>query len=54
LHVRCVRCGKVQDIHGKPLALSGCDANDFGGFKIIGHRFEYLGVCPECQTQEKS
>jgi Fe2+ or Zn2+ uptake regulation protein len=52
LHVRCVQCSKVQDIAGKPLALSGFDANDFGGYKIVGQRFEYLGICPDCQKNE--
>jgi Fur family transcriptional regulator, ferric uptake regulator len=35
-HVRCVQCGRVDDIHGPPLDLSGGKANDFGGYTVSG------------------
>jgi len=48
-HVRCVRCGRVADVPGDPLVFSPPEAEDIGGFRIIGHRLEYVGVCPACQ-----
>jgi Fur family ferric uptake transcriptional regulator len=51
-HVRCVNCGQVGDVAAPPLALSGGDVNDMGGYKILGHRLEYLGLCPQCQENE--
>jgi Fur family transcriptional regulator, ferric uptake regulator len=49
-HIRCVDCGRIEDVSAPPLALPGADANDLGGYKILGHRFEYLGLCPKCQA----
>ena len=56
-HVRCVSCGRVDDVSAPPLDLQALDLqgdrdNDLGGYKIIGHRLEYLGVCPECQAAD--
>jgi Fur family transcriptional regulator, ferric uptake regulator len=50
-HVRCLGCGRVDDIHGPALDLLGGAANDFGGYQIVGQRVEFLGLCPACQDQ---
>jgi Fur family transcriptional regulator, ferric uptake regulator len=52
-HVRCVDCGRVDDVSSPPLALSGGGCNDLGGYKILGHRLEYFGLCCDCQAGEK-
>jgi Fur family transcriptional regulator, ferric uptake regulator len=49
-HVRCVKCGRVDDIHGPPLDLLGGVKNDFNGYCVLGHRVEFSGVCPQCQN----
>jgi Fur family ferric uptake transcriptional regulator len=49
-HIRCLHCGRLEDVSLPPHDLMGREANDLGGYKILGHRFEYLGVCPECQA----
>jgi Fur family transcriptional regulator, ferric uptake regulator len=49
-HIRCVNCGRLEDISDPPLDLPGVQENDLGGYKILGHRFEYLGLCPGCQA----
>ena len=48
-HVRCVRCGRVDDVVRPPLDLMG-GPRMIGGYRILGHRLEFLGVCPACQT----
>jgi Fur family transcriptional regulator, ferric uptake regulator len=53
-HLRCIHCGKVDDAPGPPLALPASERNHWGGYKILGHRFEYLGVCPSCQSGKES
>ena len=53
-HVRCVECGRLDDIPGPPLDLSGGIANDFNNYRILGCRLEYLGVCPECQNRQEN
>jgi Fur family transcriptional regulator, peroxide stress response regulator len=50
-HVRCEQCGCVDDVD--------CQAPEHveqafiapNGYRITGHRFEWVGVCPQCQEQ---
>jgi Fe2+ or Zn2+ uptake regulation protein len=46
-----VRCGRVDDVFAPPLDLVGGMTNDMHGYQIVGHRLEFLGVCPACQKQ---
>jgi Fur family transcriptional regulator, ferric uptake regulator len=48
-HIRCMRCGRIDDIYGPLLDLSGGVANDFVGYEVLGYHLEYVGVCPECR-----
>jgi len=49
-HVRCLHCGRVDDIHGSPIDLKGGYAKDCDGYRIVGHRLEFFGLCPACQS----
>lgn len=52
-HIRCIRCGRIADLPTAPafeIDLKQVDATDF---EIIGHRLEFLGVCPQCSSQSK-
>ena len=53
-HLRCVRCGRVDDVSATPLDLSAGETDDWNGYKILGHRPEYFGVCPQCGGREES
>lgn len=53
-HLRCLRCGCVDDMGGDPLDLPHPTGNDFGGYEVTGHRLEYLGICPRCRQQPPS
>jgi Fur family transcriptional regulator, ferric uptake regulator len=48
-HVRCVKCGQVDDL---PVPLLG-DIEDalhgLSGYKILSHRLEFQGICPSCR-----
>jgi Fur family transcriptional regulator, ferric uptake regulator len=48
-HLRCVRCGRVDDVSAPPLDLFEGAANDWGGYQILGHRLEFFGICPQCR-----
>lgn len=50
-HVRCVRCGRVDDVYCAPLALPPAQGQEFGGYDIIGHRLEFFGLCPQCRER---
>jgi Fur family ferric uptake transcriptional regulator len=48
-HVRCERCGRVDDLDCQP---PGLDLGAFAGrtgYRITGHRFELVGLCPRCK-----
>lgn len=48
-HVRCTRCGRVEDL-SQPLRLTQLPAPDAaGGFEITGYRLEMQGICPACR-----
>ena len=50
-HVRCVRCGSVNDVHGLPADLLGEESKALSGYEILGYRLEFSGVCRECGGQ---
>jgi Fur family transcriptional regulator, ferric uptake regulator len=47
-HIRCVKCGRVDDIASQQLDLLGGAKNDFHGYSVLGRRIEFFGVCPQC------
>jgi len=48
-HVRCVRCGRVDDVHG-PLPTKWIEqSRQATGYEVLGHRLELVGLCPQCQ-----
>ena len=47
-HVRCVRCGRMEDTEVRGITQIDYDAK---GYTFIGHRIELLGVCPRCQSE---
>jgi Fur family ferric uptake transcriptional regulator len=47
-HVRCVICGRVADLHLEPDMNVEKEAAKLTDFKILSHRLEFIGVCPEC------
>ena len=53
-HVRCARCGRVDDVM---IPLLGEDVNraaaEVSGYQILGHTLQFDGVCPACQAGEK-
>lgn len=47
-HIRCINCDRLDDA---PMdVMPGIEGKLAGetGYKITGHRLEFLGLCPEC------
>jgi Fur family ferric uptake transcriptional regulator len=47
-HIRCVRCDRIADVPTAPdlkVDLQGVNSTNFD---IIGHRLEFIGMCPQC------
>ena len=53
-HIRCMHCGCVDDAPIAP--LSQLENKLYGStvFTIMGHRLEFLGLCPECSKLDQA
>lgn len=47
-HIRCIRCGRVDDLDAEPVLKFNGAINHTAGYEIIGHQVEVSGICPEC------
>ena len=48
-HIRCVSCGRIQDIDIDPEPTE-CDEKLVAGtgFRLVERRVEYIGICADC------
>jgi Fur family transcriptional regulator, ferric uptake regulator len=51
-HIRCVGCGRVDDVCNVHLDLPGIQGSEWGGYEVLGHRLEFVGVCPQCRAAQ--
>ncbi|HUQ93308.1 MAG TPA: transcriptional repressor [Bryobacteraceae bacterium] len=49
-HVICMRCGKVEEFFGEPLARLRKQVESHFGFQILMTRTEIGGYCSHCQA----
>ncbi len=47
-HLRCIRCDRVVDAPADFDVTIKHDLKNATDFKIIGHKLEFIGICPEC------
>jgi Fur family ferric uptake transcriptional regulator len=47
-HVRCVDCGRAQDVSVKPDLPTTRAVQRVSSYRILGHRLEWVGLCPSC------
>ena len=50
-HIRCVRCDRIADAPVIPDLDIDLEQVNTTNFEIIGHRLEFLGVCPICSDK---
>lgn len=50
-HIRCVHCGQVRDLMDAPVAVEEGDFRTATDFEILGHRLEFVGLCPACKDE---
>lgn len=52
-HVRCLQCGRVDDL-SLPLDMDvEQQARQHTAFTILRHSLEFAGICPECEKSEQ-
>jgi Fur family ferric uptake transcriptional regulator len=52
-HIRCLGCGRVNDL---PISIDPSlevEAGRAMNYRILGHQVEVLGLCPLCQAQKQ-
>lgn len=52
-HVRCVECGRVEDAPVRPMRSVEERLRRLSDYEILGHRVEFIGLCPECKVRRK-
>ncbi len=52
-HIRCLNCGKVDDIELAPIQTLETSVEGQCGYRILGHRLEFQGLCPACVHAEQ-
>ena len=48
-HVRCIDCGRVDDIDFQPGIDLENAVRPYTEYQIVKHRLEFIGRCPDCQ-----
>ena len=51
-HLICVKCKKIIDPETVAFSELSRQLASATGFKIVSHRLDFYGVCPQCQEQE--
>jgi len=47
-HIRCPQCDRVVDAPEDVDVAVNHDLKNATKFKIIGHKLEFIGICPDC------
>ena len=53
-HMICTRCKKIIDPDLTSLEQLTREASQKTGFKIVTHRLDFFGICPECLQKKTS
>lgn len=52
-HIRCLHCGRMDNAPIAPLQRLEDELYASTVYTIMGHRLEFLGLCPECSKDEE-
>ncbi len=50
-HIRCIGCGRVDDLRLPAMKSIDDEAADLSDYEILWHKMEFGGFCPDCITQ---
>ncbi|MFA4902547.1 MAG: Fur family transcriptional regulator [Desulfobaccales bacterium] len=53
-HVVCLKCKRIMDPDLGSTAKLAAEAALQTGYKIVDHRLDFFGICPECQEKEQN
>lgn len=49
-HLVCIRCHEILDPEVNLLQSLEQEVADISGYKIVGHRLDFYGICPKCKS----
>ncbi|WP_246325456.1 Fur family transcriptional regulator [Dissulfurirhabdus thermomarina] len=52
-HVVCIRCRKIMDLDLAGFEGLSREVSAKTGFRIVNHRVDFFGICPECQEKNR-
>ena len=52
-HLVCTRCGKIVEFECKMIEQAQDEISKRYGFRLLRHRHELYGHCPDCQKRER-
>jgi Fur family ferric uptake transcriptional regulator len=52
-HLVCTRCGKIVEFECKMIEQAQDEIGKRYGFRLLRHRHELYGHCPDCQKRER-
>jgi Fur family transcriptional regulator, ferric uptake regulator len=52
-HVKCIKCGHVEDLFQKPIIKLDPESKVNSQYDIMGFKIEFLGLCPLCKKDKK-
>ena len=52
-HIRCVSCGRIDDLENPPEVRLDDQAPRQEGWRVVDHKVEFMGTCPDCLTQNE-
>ncbi len=53
-HIRCLGCGRVDDLYCDSVNPLECVAGKNIDYEIIDYKLEFIGLCPECRVKQKN
>ncbi len=51
-HIRCLECGRVDDVTARTSGDAGTMADKLDGWQVFEQRVEFVGTCPDCLSKK--
>lgn len=52
-HVRCVECGRIDDVEAVDIRMPETLVEESSGYQFVGYRLEFRGYCPTCRKRRQ-
>lgn len=50
-HLICIKCGSIIDLDLADMSELPAEVAHKTGYHIVNHRFDFFGICPQCQEK---